>query len=38
MRYVVDDKSMSDNILAAGQQTLCRRAAAGNCNRKEKST
>lgn len=33
----VGDKNMSGDILAAGQQALRRRAAAGNCDHKEKS-
>jgi TetR/AcrR family transcriptional repressor of nem operon len=34
----VGDKNMSDDILAAGRQALRRRAAAGSCGHKEKST
>jgi hypothetical protein len=34
----VGDKAMSDDILAAGQQALCRRAAVRKCAHKEKST
>jgi len=34
----VGDKNMSDDILAAGRQALRRRAAAGSCDHKEKST
>jgi TetR/AcrR family transcriptional repressor of nem operon len=34
----VGDKDMSDDILAAGRKALRRRAAAGNCDHKEKST
>jgi TetR/AcrR family transcriptional regulator, transcriptional repressor for nem operon len=34
----VGDKNMSDEILAAGRQALRRRAAAGSCDHKEKST
>ena len=34
----VGDKAMSDDILAAGQQALRRRAAACSCDHKEKST
>ena len=34
----VGDKAMSDDILAAGRRALRRRAAAGKCDHKEKST